>query len=382
MSLMKIEGFDKGTIKSALRVMGKEAWILLSILDFVFSDCIQDLMLELDDEFDSNVGRPCYPRALLLGILLYCFKRNITKISDIVIECKTNRVLRLFTRNVEPSATTFKRFLENSSPEIMWKVFLYTLVVLNDNEFLKFVKAFIDGTDALIRGSRYYTITEDVIKSMKWVKSQRLLHNNRKKSMERTRKKLEEMRGYNNHNEEFDKMLDLILNNLKIYNKNVYKRIPEFEAIMEERNIKYVSITFPSSVMMKTKKGRYDFAFNLQEIITENDIVITGVLVSEPNDFKVLPIVMAELERNFEILLELQKKYGERRNYKEIANMIKNAKYICDSGYFTDENLEYMDKHGYKCIIMTKSRAKQINNEIRKKNNISKDKKKDSIFIM
>ena len=56
-------------------------------------------------------------------------------------------------------------------------------------------------------------------------------------------------------------MLDLILNNLKIYNKNVYKKIPEFEAIMEERDINYVSITFPSSVIMKTKKGRYDFAF-------------------------------------------------------------------------------------------------------------------------
>ena len=174
-------------------------------------------------------------------------------------------------------------------------------------------------------------------------------------------------------------MLDLILNNLKIYNKNVYKKIPEFEAIMEERDINYVSITFPSSVMMKTKKGRYDFAFNLQEIITENDIVITGVLVSKPNDFKVLPNVIRELERNFEILIQLQKKYGERRNYKEIANMIKNAKYICDSGYFTDENLEYMNKHGYKCIIMTKNRAKEINNEIRKKNNITK-KKKDSKY--
>lgn len=118
---------------------------------------------------------------------------------------------------------------------------------------------------------------------------------------------------------------------------------------------------------MKTKKGRFDFAFNLQEIITENDVVITGLLVAQPNDFKVLSKVIAELETNFRILIELQKKYGEKRNYKEIERMIQNAKIICDSGYFTDENLEYMDKHGYKCIIMTKNRSKEINNEIRKK---------------
>ena len=80
---------------------------------------------------------------MLLGILLYCFKRDIRNLSDIVVECKTNRILRVFTRKYEPSLSTFKRFLENSSPEIMRKVFLYTLVVLNDYEFLKFIKAFI-----------------------------------------------------------------------------------------------------------------------------------------------------------------------------------------------------------------------------------------------
>lgn len=317
---------------------------------------------------------------MLLGILLYCFKRDIRNLSDIVVECKTNRILRVFTRKYEPSLSTFKRFLENSSPEIMRKVFLYTLVVLNDYEFLKFIKAFIDGTDALVRGSRYYTINKDVIESMKWMKHCGLLHNNRKNSMERTRKKLNEMRGYNNGNKEFNEMLDLILNNLKIYNKNVYKKIPEFEAIMKERDINYVSITFPSAVMMKTKKGRFDFAFNLQEIITENDVVITGLLVNQPNDFKVLPLVMKELEVNFKILVELQQKYGKRRNYKELERMLENARYICDSGYFTDDNLEFMDKHGYKCIIMTKNRAKQINNEIRKEKNIPTKKKKNPIF--
>lgn len=319
---------------------------------------------------------------MLLGILLYCFKRDIRNLSDIVVECKTNRILRVFTRKYEPSLSTFKRFLENSSPEIMRKVFLYTLVVLNDYEFLKFIKAFIDGTDALVRGSRYYTINKDVIESMKWMKHCGLLHNNRKNSMERTRKKLNEMRGYNNGNKEFNEMLDLILNNLKIYNKNVYKKIPEFEAIMKERDINYVSITFPSAVMMKTKKGRFDFAFNLQEIITENDVVITGLLVNQPNDFKVLPLVMKELEVNFKILVELQQKYGKRRNYKELERMLENARYICDSGYFTDDNLEFMDKHGYKCIIMTKNRAKQINNEIRKEKIFQLKKRKIQYLIM
>lgn len=94
----------------------------------------------------------------------------------------------------------------------------------------------------------------------------------------------------------------------------------------------YVSITFPSAVMMKTKKGQYDFAFNLQEIITDNDIILTGLLTDKPNDKNVLPDIMETLKENITILIELQEKYGERRNYKELQHMLDNAKFICDSG--------------------------------------------------
>ena len=317
------------------------------------------------------------PRAMLLGIFMYCIKRNITDLSAIVRECENNRFLRVFTCGKVPKISTFKRFLENSSPLVMKKIFLYTLVVLNDYEFLKFTKSFIDGTDALVRGSRYYTINKEIIKSMKWMKKRGLLHNNRKQSMERTIKELNKIREEYKENTEMNELLDLIFNNMKIYNKNVYNKIPEFEQIMEEKDIDYVSITFPRSVMMKTKKGRFDFAFNLQIAMNENDIILSGLLTDEPNDKKVLPDVIEELKENFKILIELQEKYGQRRNYKELQHMLDNATYICDSGYFTDENLEYMDKHGYKCIIMAKRIAKEINDEIRKKNKIpeKKDKK-------
>lgn len=134
---------------------------------------------------------------MLLGIIMYCSKRKITNLSDIMRECKTNRILRVFTYEKEPTISTFKRFLENSSQKIMNKIFLYTLVVLNDYQFLKFTKTFIDGTDALVRGSRYYTINKEAIESLKWMKNEGLLHNNRKKSIEQTKKKLNKKTGRN-----------------------------------------------------------------------------------------------------------------------------------------------------------------------------------------
>lgn len=57
---------------------------------------------------------------------------------------------------------------------------------------------------------------------------------------------------------------------------------------MNERNVDNVSITFPTTCWMKTKRGIYDFAFNLQEIMTENHIILTGILLSESNDRKTI----------------------------------------------------------------------------------------------
>ena len=293
-----------------------------------------------------------------------------------VRECNNNRILRVFTCGNVPKISTFKRFLENSSPMVMRKIFLYTLVVLNDYQFLKFRRAFIDGTDALVRGSRYYTINKEIIESIRWMKRNGLLHNNRKQSIQRTVKALNKIREETKENTEFQEFLDMIFNNLKIYNKIFIKKYLNLKKIMEEKDIDYVSIIFPRSVMMKTKKGRYDFAFNLQLVMSENDIILSGLLTDKPNDKKVLPDIMEELKENFTILLELQEKYGERRNYKEIKHMLENAKYLCDSGYFTDTNLEYMNKYGYKCLIMPKRLSQEINNDLRKKNKIPEKKNK------
>ena len=70
---MKIEDFKKAIIKSELLTMGKDALLLLTIVEFVFSECILDLMSQLDDEFDSTVGRPCYPSCYVVRDFIILF---------------------------------------------------------------------------------------------------------------------------------------------------------------------------------------------------------------------------------------------------------------------------------------------------------------------
>ena len=58
---------------------------------------------------------------------------------------------------------------------------------------------------------------------------------------------------------------------------------------------------------------------------TDDNIIIGSIFINEPYDSKALEKLYPKLKKNFEILLELQKKYGTRKNYKEIKKPIKTG---------------------------------------------------------
>ena len=79
----------------------------------------------------------------------------------------------------------------------------------------------------------------------------------------------------------------------------------------------------PNAPLIPTKKGTWDFAKNLQVAVTDDNIIIGSIFINNPDDSKALPQILPELKKNFEILWELQKKYGIRNNEKQIKNMQK-----------------------------------------------------------
>jgi len=72
--------------------------------------------------------------------------------------------------------------------------------------------------------------------------------------------------------------------NIDLYNKDIWDKIPQLERMMDERNLKVISITFPESVMMHTKKRETDFAFLIHTIMTEEKIVFSPILSNLLND--------------------------------------------------------------------------------------------------
>ena len=191
MSIKKIDGFNKKIIMSSLKKMKNCPCKLLMVIEFIFSPAVKKLVNELDSKFDSKKGRPAYPRLLILGILLYCFSLGLDNLIDVERECCKNIYLKVFTCGIEPKVNTFRRVLENSDNLVIKKIFIITLVYLNDLRFLNFGKCFLDGTDALVNGSKYFKMTLDELEILKLMKKWGAIHNNTKPGISRSKTILE-----------------------------------------------------------------------------------------------------------------------------------------------------------------------------------------------
>ena len=227
-------------------------------------------------------------------------------------------LLHVVTGGDSPSLTTFRRFFTESNPLVLKKLFLYTVVELNDYGYVNFLKLYIDSTDALVRGSRNYIITKFKVESFEFLEKHDLIHDLSKKSKKRVLEGLYDLEKESMADEKIMKYIRLVRSNLDFFNQDIFNNLPFLKRMMEEREIDKLSITFPESVMMPSKKGRQDFAFNVHEIMTDNKIALTPFLSDLPNDKHCLEDIILELKSNISILVELQRKYGSRRNYKEI----------------------------------------------------------------
>ena len=317
---------------------------------------------------------------MLFMMVLYCLSIGINDLDGISRECRLNNVLQIITLDKTPSTSTFRRFFTDSNPYVMKAVFLYTIIEFNDYGFINFKKLYVDSTDALARGSKQYSLTSKKIEVFKFLNEHDLIHDFSLKSKKRLLRELEEIgKTLDETDTEIKKYIRLVKRNINLYNKDIWEKLPQLERIMEERDLNVISITFPESIMMHTKKGRTDFGFLIHEVMTEEKIVFSPVLSNLPNDKHSLEDIIQEIKENIEIIVELQKMFGIRRNYKELTEILNNTMLVFDSGYYEIENLQSADKHELNVLILPKRLATQINNQIREDNDLPlKDKNKQN----
>ena len=367
MPLEKDDDFNKEDIIDRLRSKGKDGNQMITYVEFLFSPAVLMLFTILNLEFIFKRGRPAYNRIKLYGILMYAQDHNVYTLTGVSYLCRNDELLKCFTNGITPSANCFDDFLRKSNPLVMKAITICTLVELNDLGCLDFKRIYCDSTDVKINGSVNYKVKLIDLKCFKLLKEWNLLHNGKAQKMNKNRKKLKKLLKTYENDEEMVKYIKHILKNYGLYRKTAYRKYDEFKKYLDEDPDSYVCVMFPEARFMKTKRGRFEFALLLQQSMLKNGIVLPGLLQSKPNDEKALEEIIEDLKETFTILEQLQKYYGERKNYKEIHNALELTIMVLDSGYFTDANLEAVYEHDIDVLIMPRIIARRTNDKLRGK---------------
>ena len=83
MPVMELKEYKGGNILNKLKLEEDCPKMLLTIANFAFSKMVQNLMDQLDSEFESKRGRPAYPRTLLLIVVLQISSNRYLRIKAI-----------------------------------------------------------------------------------------------------------------------------------------------------------------------------------------------------------------------------------------------------------------------------------------------------------
>ena len=369
---------DKKTLIEELNELNckfKDLERIKMIIDFLDKEPVIEIVDKLNQKFDKPTGNPAIPRQIIIGTLLYCFNDYMDKYSDIALRTRTDEIIKVFTSNTHLSESLFRKFLNESDPETINDLFVFTLVEFNDSAILKFLHFFLDGSNAISRGSKYTIIRKSDVELLHWLNENNLTYLRRnKRSLNGRLNKLEKMKEQEEYSPEMiDKVLKRINERPNLFTQEMAKKLPLFEEEFQKRNVDVLCITFPQAVKHKTKHGGWDYGFNLQQVMSDNNIILTTVLLQEANDFNTLDKVLPVLKKTFEKLLEMQKKYGHRRNYKEIESMLEEAILVCDAGYWSQKNIIYLSETEYKALIMPSSIARYINKRQSEQNKREKE---------
>ena len=304
---------DKKTLIEELNELNckfKDLERIKMIIDFLDKEPVIEIVDKLNQKFDKPTGNPAIPRQIIIGTLLYCFNDYMDKYSDIALRTRTDEIIKVFTSNTHLSESLFRKFLNESDPETINDLFVFTLVEFNDSAILKFLHFFLDGSNAISRGSKYTIIRKSDVELLHWLNENNLTYLRRnKRSLNGRLNKLEKMKEQEEYSPEMiDKVLKRINERPNLFTQEMAKKLPLFEEEFQKRNVDVLCITFPQAVKHKTKHGGWDYGFNLQQVMSDNNIILTTVLLQEANDFNTLDKVLPVLKKTFEKLLEMQKK--------------------------------------------------------------------------
>ncbi|KKH98035.1 transposase [Methanosarcina sp. 1.H.T.1A.1] len=309
------------------------------ILNLIPPDHICYLVESFVDEMDfsefeirySGSGHPSYHPCIMCKILIQSMLDRVRSSRAIARNVRENIVYMYLAENLQPNFRTISDFRKNNE-KLITEVFKNTVKAAKDLGVIGLEQLSIDGSIVKASASKNNVVLEEVLRVIG-----EYVNNEFKKGIEVDKLEDEHFgncRGYDQLNENGKyKVKSVVAKYIKQVNKaksddreNVLKdKIKEALTEFEKDSIEKVSLTDQKSRFMKNKKGTFELAYNTQITVDHKlGIIVSNDVCQDRSD-------MHQLKSQIELV-------------EENCCLLKKGTKVCaDSGYYSGENIHYLN---------------------------------------
>jgi transposase len=367
MGTMSINGFNKMDLLPKLKTVGPYAYHAMTLVSHVFKEEFKDIICSLNVKYAGVVrGRPAYPREMLLLVVLCAYSLRIFSPSLIARECELNKIFQIICCGRTPSEKVIRVFIDEIPLDVMEKIFISTLEVAFDYDFLDIDVVIFDGSIAISSGSKHNKIYPEELEVLIKAKKYGILLTKRKHKLAYI-KDIEKLITRNENNPEIVDLLKFMMIKPHLYTKKMGLKIDKFKKEFKKPDKpKYLFANNPESRMMKLKNVKgFDAAVNVQISKNIKHIILSCLVSSLVSDNQLFSIVLDDFMKNMELLEETILKNNNETLSKDEFKAFKTELilFLADNGYFTNEALEYINDNDINAIIDTRLKILAENEE-------------------
>jgi len=329
---------------------------------------------DIEEKYRCTRGRPAYSRKMLLRLLLMAYSDCVFSSRKIAKLAEENVIYMFLTGGEKPDFRTICNF-KIECRVLFAKAFLETVYFARSLGMVKLGKIPIDGTIIKANASNQHSISKEELELVNKLIDKGILVDVEEDDIfgdERgdqlppgSRSKIKElMKELNKLDDELEGKLHKAGFNLLIRHarddgdekQKVRETIAKAQEELEISGQDAVSLSDPESRFMKNKKGHTELSYNYQVAVDGDSGIIVASLVSQdPTDHQLLQPMIEQVEENLDPLP-------------------KGTIIPADNGYFSGENLRFLEEKGLNGHIPNKKQAGKFKGKKCEDKPYSKDK--------
>ena len=282
----------------------------------------------IDNELDLSIfdqrfrndetGAPAYDPRILLKIILFAYSRGITSSRAIARCCEENILFMALSANSHPHFTTIADFISHMDKEVV-QLFLQVLLVCDQQNLIGKEMFAIDGCKLPSNASKEWSGTRDDLKR-KAAKMEKALHRmiTRHKCMDESKVEAEVLEKEEKYIEKLKKSSAKIREWL---NDNDDRKGSGGKAVKS-------NITDNESAKMATSKGVIQGYVGVASVDKKHQVIIGAEAYGQGHETDLLVPTIEKIKDNLAQI--------------GVTDALKTAQVMADSGYHTENNMEYL----------------------------------------